>query len=63
MQKSYIWSLPTRVFHFFFVLFILLAFLSDDEDRLLNYHALAGYAVLILLIFRMSKAIEDKTRN
>ena len=52
MQKSYIWSLPTRVFHFFFVLFILLAFLSDDEDRLLNYHALAGYAVLILLIFR-----------
>ena len=52
MQKSYIWSLPTRVFHWLFVLFILLAFLTGDEDRLLNYHAIIGYAVLILLIFR-----------
>lgn len=52
MQKSYIWSLPTRIFHFFFVLLILLAFLSDDKDRLLNYHAIIGYAILILLVFR-----------
>lgn len=52
MQKSYIWSIPTRVFHWFFVLFILLAFLSADEDRWLNYHAIIGYGVLILLIFR-----------
>ena len=52
MKKSYIWSLPTRVFHWLFVLFILLAFLTSDEDRLLNYHAVFGYAILILLIFR-----------
>ena len=52
MKKSYIWSVPTRVFHWLFVLFILLAFLTGDEDRLLNYHAVVGYAVLILLIFR-----------
>ena len=52
MKKSYIWSLPTRVFHWLFVLFILLAFLTRDEDRLLNYHAVIGYAILILLIFR-----------
>jgi cytochrome b len=52
MQKSYIWSLPTRVFHALFVLFILLAFLSAEEDRWLNYHAIIGYAVLILLVFR-----------
>ena len=52
MQKSYIWSLPTRVFHSLFVLFILLAFLTGDEDNLLNYHAIIGYAILILLIFR-----------
>jgi cytochrome b len=51
MQKSYIWSIPTRIFHWLFVLFILLAFLTD-EDRLLNYHAIIGYSVLILLIFR-----------
>ena len=53
MQKSLIWSLPTRVFHWLFVLFILLAFLSAQEDRWLNYHAVVGYAVLILVILRI----------
>lgn len=51
MGKSYIWSLPTRVFHALFAVFILIAFLTDD-DKLLNYHAVIGYSVLILLIFR-----------
>lgn len=51
MKKSYIWTLPTRVFHILFVLFILLAFLSED-DRLINYHAIVGYTILPLLIFR-----------
>lgn len=50
-MKSYIWSLPTRVFHALFALLILLAFLTEDDD-LLNYHALMGYAILILLTFR-----------
>lgn len=52
MEKSYIWSIPTRVFHALFVVFIVLAFLSDD-DKLLSYHAVFGYAILILLIFRL----------
>ena len=52
MEKSYIWSLPTRIFHTLFAVFILIAFLTDD-DKLLNYHAVIGYAVLILLIFRV----------
>ena len=52
MQKSYIWSLPTRVFHFLFALFILIAFLTDD-DKLLKFHAIAGYSILILLFFRV----------
>lgn len=51
MFNSYIWSLPSRVFHWLFVALILLAFLTDD-DKILNYHALIGYGVLILLIFR-----------
>ena len=51
MFKSYIWSLPTRVFHWLFALLILLAFLTDD-DNLLHYHAIIGYGVLILLAFR-----------
>ncbi len=51
MKKSYIWSLPTRIFHALFAVFILIAFLTDD-DKLLNYHAVIGYSVLILLLFR-----------
>ena len=53
MQKSYIWSLPTRVFHALFVIFILLSFLSAQEDEWLNIHAVIGYAVLILIFFRI----------
>lgn len=52
MQKSYIWSLPTRVFHLLLAFFILLSFLTDD-DKLLNYHAIVGYSILILLLFRV----------
>jgi len=52
MQKSYIWSLPTRVFHALFAVFILLAFLTDD-DNLLQYHAIIGYSIFILLLFRI----------
>lgn len=52
MKKSYIWSLPTRVFHLLFALFILVAFLTDD-DKLLKFHAIAGYSILILLFFRV----------
>lgn len=52
MNKSYIWSLPTRVFHALFALFIILAFLSA-EDEWLNYHAIIGYGVLILVFFRI----------
>ncbi|MDD5158265.1 cytochrome b/b6 domain-containing protein [Sulfurimonas sp.] len=51
MFNSYIWSLPSRLFHWLFVGLILLAFLTDD-GKLLNYHALIGYGVLILLVFR-----------
>ena len=52
MQKSYIWSIPTRIFHSLFVVFILITFFTDDDDWVLKYHIIAGYLVLILLIFR-----------
>lgn len=52
MKKTYIWSLPTRIFHHLLAIFILAAFLTDD-DKLINYHSNIGYAILILLIFRL----------
>lgn len=53
MNKSYIWSIPTRVFHALFVAFILLSFISAQEDLWLNYHAVIGYGLLILVLFRI----------
>lgn len=53
MEKSYIWSLPTRVFHALFAVFILLAFLTGDEDNLLLFHAIIGYAIFILLFLEL----------
>lgn len=51
-MKSYIWTLPTRVFHWLLASFILLAFLTD-EDNLLTYHAIIGYSIFIILTFRV----------
>ena len=52
MNRSYIWSLPTRVFHWSFVLLIVVCYLTEDDD-LIIYHAIAGYALLLPLTFRL----------
>ena len=52
MKKIYVWTVPTRVFHILFALLILLAFVTSDSDRLLNWHAIIGYSILIVLLFR-----------
>ena len=49
MEKSYIWSLPTRVFHFLFAAFILFAFLTDEYKN-------------INLWLEFSKAIKGKSQ-
>ena len=46
----YIWSLPNRVFHWGLVIFILIAYLSDDYLRL---HIAVGIGVLSLVVFRI----------
>lgn len=51
MEKSYIWTLPTRVFHLLLALLILFMFFSDD-DNLLLYHVMGGYLLLVVLLFR-----------
>ena len=52
MFKSYIWSYPTRIFHWSFAILILICFLTDDED-LITIHAIAGYLLLIPFGFRV----------
>ncbi len=52
-MKAYIWSVPTRVFHMMFGALILAAYFSGDEDHLLNIHASLGYAVGVLVLYRI----------
>lgn len=52
MKRVYVWTLPTRLFHWLFVAFIIAAWISADEDRWLGIHVAFGSALGGLLIFR-----------
>ena len=52
-MKTYVWTLPTRIFHWMLVAYIALMFLTSEEERFLNIHAAFGYGVAILIIFRI----------
>jgi len=51
--KVVIWDLPTRVFHWLLVTAFILAWLSYDDNRFMFLHVFAGYAILVLLGFRL----------
>lgn len=49
-----VWDLPLRLFHWLLVIAIALAFLSSEEDSLLNqWHVLSGWVAGILILFRI----------
>jgi cytochrome b len=50
-----VWDRPTRLFHWLLVLLILSAYLTRtfSDDPTLYLHRLNGYAVLVLLLFRL----------
>jgi cytochrome b len=52
-MKTYIWSLPTRIFHWLLVIGMVAAYILSDEEELLNFHSSVGYMVGILIIFRI----------
>ncbi len=52
MKKSYIWTFPSRAFHWLFAVLITVTFFTDNDD-FMKYHIIAGYAILILLMFRV----------
>ena len=51
--RVYIWSLPTRVFHWLLVLYILIMIITSDEDSLLHIHSAFGYGIGVLILFRI----------
>lgn len=52
-MKTYIWSLPTRIFHWLLVIGLVTAYILGEEEGLLNMHTAVGYSVGILIIFRI----------
>jgi cytochrome b len=50
---SYIWTLPTRIFHWLLVIYFATAYLTSEVEWLLPIHAAAGYGVAILVLFRI----------
>ena len=57
MKRVYVWTLPTRLFHWLFVAFIIAAWISTNEDRWLSIHVALGSALAGLLIFRIAWGI------
>lgn len=48
-----VWDLPLRLFHWTLVIAIALAFLSSEEDSVLNqWHILSGWVAAVLIVFR-----------
>lgn len=52
-MKTYIWSLPTRIFHWLLVISLVAAYALSEEEELLNLHTAFGYAVGFLVVFRL----------
>lgn len=57
MKKISVYDIPTRLFHWFFAILFIVAFVIvktvDDESPLFSYHMLAGLGIAFLLIFRL----------
>jgi len=53
MKRVYVWTLPTRLFHWLFVALILISWIASLEDRWLSFHAAAGMAAGALVVFRI----------
>jgi cytochrome b len=53
MKRVYVWSVPTRIFHWLLVAFILVAFISADEDSWLSWHVAFGASAGVLVLYRI----------
>jgi cytochrome b len=50
-----VWDLPTRLFHWLLLICVIASFVTGNIGGIvLEYHMLSGYAILVLLIFRLA---------
>jgi cytochrome b len=54
VQSKMVWDLPVRVFHWSLVLLFFTAWFTGEDDRWLDIHIFAGYAILALIVFRFA---------
>ena len=52
-MKTYIWTLPTRIFHWVLVVYIALMFITSEFDSWIYYHVAFGYGIGVLILFRI----------
>jgi cytochrome b len=52
-MRTYIWTLPTRIFHWFLAIGFTIAYILGDFDNLENLHYAFGAFVGTLIIFRL----------
>ncbi|MDZ7684035.1 MAG: cytochrome b/b6 domain-containing protein [Gammaproteobacteria bacterium] len=56
MNRSYVWDLPTRIFHWLLVVLVSLSlytgFVGGFEE--MDWHMYSGYAILTLILFRLA---------
>lgn len=53
LQTVKVWDLPTRLFHWTLVVLMIVQWLTAENSSTMDYHAWGGYAVLVLVLFRL----------
>jgi len=53
MSRIRVWDLPIRLFHWLLVFSFVAAWLTEDDDRYLDFHVFFGYIFISLLLFRL----------
>jgi len=54
LPGNLVWEVPTRLFHWILVLLFVVAWLTaEDEQPLFLIHQLAGYGILVAVLFRL----------
>jgi len=52
-MKTYVWSIPTRAFHWLLVLGIIVSFISIEVADSISIHVISGLTIGIIILFRL----------
>lgn len=52
-MKTFVWTFPTRMVHWVLVVLVASAFLTADDDNLIVWHAVAGFLIAFVWLFRI----------